>query len=269
MGTPAAVMAATLYCGYHKVHTLIPNHNHSILYFKRFIDDIFCIWTGNLTSDWNAFKDDVNNFGVLKWDIEDITPSRSANFLDMTLTIVNGKIVSRTYQKAMNLHLYIPPSSEHPPSCIKGTIYSLVQRYFSQNTRQEDFAYFVGLLYYRLLQRGWNRASVRELIQEATAKAETKQLSLPSPSDDKSIIKPIFLHFQFHKDGISRKEIRKEFEEHLGLICREELKTDRMVVAYSRPKNIGDFVSQARLHQAPGKNASTILGEYKEGLNPY
>ena len=94
----------------------------------------------------------INNFGVLKWDIEDITPSRSTNFVDTTLTIVNGNFLSRTYQKAMNLHLYIPPSSKHPPSRIKGTIYSLVQRYFKQNTHQEDFAYFVGLLYYRLLQ---------------------------------------------------------------------------------------------------------------------
>ena len=146
MGTSAAVMWATLYYTYHEVHTLIPNHGHNLLYFKRYIDDIFAIWTGNLTTDWSAFKEDVNNFGVLKWDINEVTPSKSVNFLDMTLSIEDDRIVSRTFQKEMNLHLYIPPSSEHPLSCIKGTIFSLVLRYFKQNTYQKDFTHHVGLV---------------------------------------------------------------------------------------------------------------------------
>ena len=33
MGTSAAVMWATLYYAYHKVHTLLPNHGHNLLYF--------------------------------------------------------------------------------------------------------------------------------------------------------------------------------------------------------------------------------------------
>jgi hypothetical protein len=41
MGTSSAVMWATLYYAYHEVHTLIPKHGHNLLYFKRFIDDIF------------------------------------------------------------------------------------------------------------------------------------------------------------------------------------------------------------------------------------
>ena len=134
MGTSAAVMWATLYYAYHEVHTLLPNHGHNLLYFIRYIDNIFGIWTGNLTTDWQSFSDDVNNFGVLKWDITEIVPSTSVNFLDMTLSIENGRIVSKTFQKEMNLHLYIPPSSEHPSSCIKGTIFSLILRYFKQNT---------------------------------------------------------------------------------------------------------------------------------------
>ena len=56
MGTSAAVMWATLYYAYHEVHTIIPKNGHNLLYFKRFIDDIFDIWTGNLTSDWDSFS---------------------------------------------------------------------------------------------------------------------------------------------------------------------------------------------------------------------
>jgi len=79
----------------------------------------------------------------------------------------------------------------------------------------------------------------------------------------------LFLHFKFHKDGITRLQIREEFENTLGSICKEELGVTRTIVAFSRPKNIGDFVTQAKLYEAPGKSASTIMGEYKSGLNPY
>ena len=99
MGTSAAVMWATLYYAYHEVHTIIPNHQHNLLYFIRYIDDIFGIWTGNLTTDWAAFSKDINNFGILKWDILDVKSSLSVNFLDMTLSIKQGRIISNTYQK--------------------------------------------------------------------------------------------------------------------------------------------------------------------------
>ena len=91
MGTSAAVMWASLYFAYHEVHTLIPRHGQKMLYFKRFIDDIFAIWIGNTTLDWDTFCADVNNFGILTWDIEDNPPAESVNFLDLTLTIEGHK----------------------------------------------------------------------------------------------------------------------------------------------------------------------------------
>ena len=81
MGTSAAVMWATIYYAYHEVFTLIPKHGHNLLYFKRYIDDIFGIWTGNLTTDWEAFSEDVNNFGILKWDITETKSSALVIFL--------------------------------------------------------------------------------------------------------------------------------------------------------------------------------------------
>ena len=112
MGTLAAVMWATIYCAYHEVFTLIPKHGHNLLYFKCYIDDVFGIWTGNLTTDWEAFLEDVNNFGILKWDIIETKPSALVIFLDTNLSIENGKIISRTFQKAMSLHLSWKPSAK-------------------------------------------------------------------------------------------------------------------------------------------------------------
>ena len=201
-----------IYYAYHEVFTLIPKHGHNLLYFKRYTDDIFGIWTGNLTTDEEAFLEDVNSFGILKWDITETKPSASVIFLAMNLSIENGKIISRTFQKAMSLHLYIPPASEYTLGTIKGTIYGLVLRYFKQNTYQKDFAHYVGLLYYRLLQRGWERKLVRDLILGATNRAEEKSINpLPPSLKSTSTRDIIFLHFEYHKDGITRQEIRKEY----------------------------------------------------------
>ena len=50
-GTSTPVMWETLYYAYHKVHTLQTNHIHNLIYFNCYIDNIFEIWTGNLTTD--------------------------------------------------------------------------------------------------------------------------------------------------------------------------------------------------------------------------
>ena len=99
METSAAVMWATIYFAYHEEYCLIPYHGHKMLYFKRFIDDMFAIWIGNTTTDWDSFCADVNNFGILTWDIEDNAPARSVDFLDLMLTIEDNRIVSKTIQK--------------------------------------------------------------------------------------------------------------------------------------------------------------------------
>ena len=49
----------------------------------------------------------------------------------------------------------------------------------------------------------------------------------------------------------------------------QDARIQRVLVAYSWPKSIGDFVSKAKLHQAPGNDVSTILGEFRQGLDPY
>ena len=137
----------------------------------------------------------------------------------------------------MNLHLYISPSSEHPPSNIKGVIFSLVKRYYKQNTFLKDFAYFVGLLYYRLMLRGWDRPTIAGHILKATSRVENQPTpSALNPCKDNNLDNTLILHFKYHKDGISRKMIRSIFTEHLGAICQEDASIDRMIVAYSRPK---------------------------------
>ena len=271
MGTSAAVMWATLYYAYHEVHTILPNHGANLLYYRRFIDDIFGVWTGNKTSDWSALCDDIDDFGVLTWDIKEQELSTSVDFLDLTLTISGGKITSKTFQKKMNLYLYIPPASAHPASCIKGTIYGLIRRYYAQNTNYLDCVKMIKLLYRRLLARGWKSDTIRPLVMEACTTIESKikqsSTTVPPTATCTQDENRLFIHLVFHQDDISRRRIQQLYQQHCGDLFHRSMGIERPTIAYSRPKNIGDMVTKAQLHQAEGRTSTIIMGEHRAELD--
>jgi hypothetical protein len=172
----------------------------------------------------------------------------------------------------MNLYLYIPPVTAHPAGCIKGTVYGLTRRYYAQNTFRHDYIMFVRLLYRRLLNRGWNRDFMRKLVLEACAAVKRKAALPPAPVILDQAINDeeerLFLHVVYHPDDISRKRIQELYQQPCGDLFRAELGIVRPTIAYSRPKNIGDYITKAKLHQAPGQTSSIILGEFKNGLAP-
>ena len=213
MGTSAAVMWATLYYAYHEVHCLIPKHGRHLPYFKRFIDDIFGVWTGNLTTDWDLFCKDVDTFGILKWDItnDDRRPSTSVDFLDLTLSIENGRVVTRTFQKPMNLFLYLPSGSAHPQGCIKGTIYGLISRYYAQTTYQKDYIYFLVTLYHyrHLYDRSWDKEFIQGLILEATYTIKSwSSATTPASLQVKDDENNLFIHLECHPNDITCKKLK-------------------------------------------------------------
>ena len=94
---------------------------------------MFGIWKpSDNPNAWENFKEHLP-FGILEWEAEKRTTS--ANFLDLTISINKyRKINTRTYQKAMNLYLYLSPTSAHPPSVIYGMIYGMLINDDKQNS---------------------------------------------------------------------------------------------------------------------------------------
>ena len=111
--------------------SLIPKFNNKLLLFLRFIDGIIGISIGNpLEQSWEYFKKETNNFEILEWEFEE--PSKKVNFLDLTISIENNKISTKTFQKAMNLYQCLSSRSNHPPGMMKGIIYSLLKTYLQK-----------------------------------------------------------------------------------------------------------------------------------------
>ena len=78
----------------------------------------------------------------------------------------------------------------------------------------------------------------------------------------------LFIHLVFHPDDVPRKRIQELYQLHCADLLRDECRIERPTIAYSRPRNLGDYLTKTKLYQAPGESSSTIMGEYKDGLNP-
>ena len=260
MGTSAACMWATIYYAVHEITTLIPKYKNNLLLFKRFIDDMFGIWIDDGTPNaWENFKLDTDDFGILTWEFEE--PALSVAFLDLTINIEGGKITTKTYQKALNLYQYIMPQSNHPPNMMKGIIFSLMRNYHRQNTKYADYKSMATKLFIRHVNRGWDRTTMKHWIISADIKIQQETLQQTQPThvtteEPLTNKERVFLHFEYHKNDIPKNKVRAIYETTCKDLLSSRLGIKQLTIAYSRPKNIKDTITKAKLHQAPGREAS-------------
>jgi hypothetical protein len=262
MGTSSACMYATIYFAIHEMATLIPTFGRNLFFVKHYIDDLIGIWVVNDPSiTWEDFGTSLNSFGRLRWDIDE--PSTSVDYLDLTITINDRRITTRTYRKEMNLYQYLPPHSSHPQSTLKGMIYSLMRTYYKQNTYKQDYVVTVVTMFHYLLTRGWDRYVLKDLILAADVKLQQLELqvSLQENSTQAIIIPPttreqLFFHLPYHPHDIPRRRLRQLYNHHCHEALSSILSIDKFTVAYSRHKNLKEHLTQARLHQAMNAKAS-------------
>ena len=130
METPPAPPYATLYFALHEMEVIAKFPR--LLFYRRLIDDGLGVGQGEEDSTFADFQTAINNYGKLTWEFSSL--SKEVNYLDLTINFRqtishNGCILSfRLFEKALNLYLYLPPNSAHPPGILKGLIYGMVLR---------------------------------------------------------------------------------------------------------------------------------------------
>jgi hypothetical protein len=153
MGTPPAPDYATLYFAIYEYY-LIPLFPE-ISYYRRYIDDGFALWLPNPThlpalqdQRYQEFQDSIQKYGhdheffqdnalrPLQWTFE--KRCKKAIFLDLSITLNDDTIETTIYEKKLNLYLYLPPHSCHPPGVLKGLIFGFAYRAKSLCTNPKD-----------------------------------------------------------------------------------------------------------------------------------
>jgi len=204
MGTPATPLYAIITYGYHEKTKILPNFNNNLLYYKRYINDIIGVWL-ILLSLPTTHKTQLNGFGSLQWNVEDLTTSTT--FLDLTIQIIDHKIHMSTLQHDLNLYLYIPPTSAHPTTCFKGLIIGELLRYWNQNSSQNDFITITNKFISCLLQRGHLLKDLIPKLRVAVATIDNITHNTQEHTNHNKPDESLYIHWQFHPKDINKAKI--------------------------------------------------------------
>ena len=114
----------------------------------------------------------------------------------ITITINNSNIIERTlFEKRLNLHLYIPPHSAHPPGLLPGIVYSTLFRIFTLCSSVTDKLQQTKVFFKRLIAPGYKGNDIRGLFHKAFIR--TKSYTSPITDDDADH-NSVILHLPFH-----------------------------------------------------------------------
>ena len=143
-------------------------------------------------------------FGILEWEVEE--RKTSVNFLDLTKYINKNRIIkTRTYQRSINLYLYLTPSWVHPLSLIRRMIYGMLIKNDEHKCHWKHYIGITVLLLWRLAMHGWDTTLLQRTFNEASEKVETKY---PTQTNKKTGYHNngkhrIFIYTEYHSNGIT------------------------------------------------------------------
>ena len=212
MGTPMAVAAAVIYMAYLEQPLLITK---DLLFYRRFIDDIFLIWSGNL-SDLYTFLHKLNNLAPtikLTWEVS----REKVTFLDTVVymdPLNPTRLITRPFQKPLNRYLYIPFTSYHPRHAKRSFIKAELIRYVRLSSKLSHFMDIRRKFFFRLQNRGYPKQFLMDIFSEVHFDSRSKYLKQKSAtSNDQRHL----LYFKtFRNPLFNNVHLKQLFSFHLG-----------------------------------------------------
>ena len=279
MGTKMAPAFANLFMGKLEIELKRIGEQH-ILIWKRFIDDIFIIWTGS-KDEFNTFMTKINQIHkTIKFTFE--LHETELTFLDITL--YKGKrfhekqiLDMRTHIKPTNKQLYIHATSYHPPTTINAISKGETHRYLRTNSDKKEFEKMVFKLKNRLTQRGYKQNQIIEHIktiqfnqrQQILYKQKTKNKKTPKLAfttlwcdDAKRLKQTIKKHWRLIENN---KTLREIFPEPPIIAYRNnDSLRKKLVRAKLKPIDDTDQMNQIKQTQIP--NHTPLPADYPYNL---
>lgn len=167
MGAKYAPSVANLYMSEWEEEALYNNRPQQLLFYKRFIDDIFIIWNGNRESlsDF-CFNLNTNNKNIkLTWEIS----NEQINFLDLQIKREGIKLCTETYFKAVDRNSYLPLDSCHHPVWLENIPKGQLVRLRRNCTSKETFLEQAKMIGERFVQKGYEMKFIEEKIKDVSA----------------------------------------------------------------------------------------------------
>jgi hypothetical protein len=268
MGTNAAVQLANLY-----VDALIESQpwfkqelTRHLVFYRRYIDDVFGIWTGSL-GELDTFVARMNTVDdKLKFTVN--VDHTTVEFLDLLISLAKGKIRIATHQKVLNKYLYIPATSQHPPATKRGFIKGELIRYARNSTLYTDYLTISNKFHMRLLRRGHARTFINPLFTFNHWEQRKVYLSIDNTRQTDTTTtttettrtpRKLFFKFPFHNNTRSLQ---------IGQVCNDESRRftfpsaipfPQTIVAYRAERNLGSHLLRSTIDRIRVQHAIQTL----------
>ena len=266
MGTPLAVTFACIYINQLEQLTIKRLKDNGILfneiclYYRRYIDDIFAIFTSEEAA--SQFLATFNQMRPGRIELITTHIGKSVTFMDLDIIISDetNKIYTKIFQKPKNAYLYLPPSSFHQKHIFKNTITAELRRYKLKCFLNEDYCNIKNEFYNRLLARGYGKNYLDPIfLKEESVKRSTLINNLMLNSNNKKTTgenMPVTF-------SITNTPLLRQFNINNLLQLTEELESDpihplifptykgrnKPIVTYKRAENMRDQLTRsAYLH---------------------
>ena len=166
MGTPMAPAAANLFMGL--LETKILDFYPDTIqreFWKRFIDDIFLLWTDSL-ENLTSFLDFINSIHPTIKFTSSVSYG-SIPFLDINIKLQDGYLTTDLYCKPTDSHAYLHSSSCHPRHVIDNMPYSQFLRLRRLCSKHDTFVKRCNEMEEWFLKRGHKKTTVRQARKKA------------------------------------------------------------------------------------------------------
>jgi hypothetical protein len=271
MGQPPAPPYANLFFAIHE-ERFLDEYRPNLLFYKRFIDDVFGAWIqpDDDDSQWEHFKTTMQSYHGMKWTFTE--RAEAAQFMDLTISIRDNLLHFVAYEKPQNLHLFLTPSSNHPPGVNKGLIFGQVFYYYSLCTDRADAETKIRELFHHLKSRAWQSRDLIPMFNQALERYDpshhltAREKPTPTPIDER-----IFFHIEYNPGDPSSSDIQNWWRDTISeppnrlplrMLTNYPLHPDRgdvpayislrqLTVAYHRAPNIGNLLSARTLSRGP------------------
>lgn len=184
MGNALSPIIANVYMAYieYRAAEQIPFQENHIIYYRRYLDDIFIINTIEDTSKVQALFNHMteqstgNITFVWKQDLE-------VPFLDIFIYIQNDHLKTKPYSKPMNAFAYITPSSTHPQYMPKNMVKGELIRLVRLSSERQDYCLAKKSYIQRLINRGYQHKLIIEWSKQVNYNSRSLYLQEKNTND--------------------------------------------------------------------------------------
>jgi hypothetical protein len=264
MGTKVAPSLANAFMDDFE-HKHVYNYHNKPIFWKRYIDDIFCIWTKG-QEELQLFVDHLNNcHNSIKFTVEKSTSH--VNFLDTVISLDNNRLISDLYTKPTDTHSYLRYDSAHHPRCKQGIPYGQFLRIRRICHNDETYDQRAKEMTEHFIKQGYPNKLVTEAKEKA--KTKTREELLNSTKKDTNSDDNLFLitTYQLEFSGI-KDVVQKNWDLLKRSVATKELSEKRIIFGYRRPKNLRDLLVKSKLDYHPENIKDNDTKDKQGPLNP-